>query len=64
MASYDKALALHPGFAPTYDNRGNALRGLGRPEQALESYDRALALAPGDFRTLYNRGIALADLRR
>ena len=25
---YDDALALHPRFAPTYDNRGNAVRGL------------------------------------
>jgi tetratricopeptide (TPR) repeat protein len=37
VASYDRALALHPGDAATLVNRGLALAGLRRPAEALPS---------------------------
>ena len=45
-------------------NRGNALKGLGRYEEALASYDRALALAPDLGPAHHNRGSTYAVLNR
>ena len=47
LASYDRAIALAPGNAKAWANRGVSLRNLGRFEEALASYDRAIALQPG-----------------
>ena len=47
VASHDKAIALRPNDAGAFSNRGNALRDLGRHEEALASYDRAIALEAG-----------------
>src|SRR5262249_9921413 len=53
-----------PDYAMAHNNRGNALRDLQRPTEALASYDRAIALKP-DFAEAYsNRGNALMDLQR
>ena len=60
----DHALALKPGQAEILDNRGTALRMLGRLAEALESHDRALALTPGSVLAHINRGSALAGLTR
>ena len=60
----DRALALNPAFAEAYNNRGNALRALGRAEEALASYERALALRFDYPDALSNRGAALIDLGR
>jgi tetratricopeptide (TPR) repeat protein len=40
------------------------LRGLNRPDQALDSYDRALTIKPDYAEALNHRGIALFDLKR
>ena len=45
-------------------NRGNALRDLKRPEDALATYDRALRLRPRFAEALNSRGKALLDLGR
>ena len=37
VVSYDRAIALRPGFAEAFNNRGNALQELKRSEQALAS---------------------------
>ena len=50
---------LKPDFAEAYNNRGNALRDLKRPEEALASYDRAIALKPDYAEAYNNRGIVL-----
>jgi hypothetical protein len=63
LASYDRAIALTPGIAEAYNNRGNALTELKRPAEALESYDRAIALKPDYAVAHYNRGNALMDLK-
>jgi predicted O-linked N-acetylglucosamine transferase (SPINDLY family) len=47
-----------------HSNRGNALRALGRLEEAVASFDRALQLAPDFDAALNNRGRALRDLKR
>jgi len=58
------AVTLNPHHAPSHLNIGTALRGLGRPGEALASYDRALAIRPDYAEALNNRGIALRDLER
>jgi hypothetical protein len=63
LASYDKVIALKPGYAEAHNNRGIALRYLKRPEDALASHDRAIALKPDCAEAHYNRGLALQDLR-
>jgi len=45
-------------------NRGNALRDLKRPEDALAMYERALRLKPGSAEALNGRGKTLLDLGR
>ncbi|HEX2916427.1 MAG TPA: tetratricopeptide repeat protein [Chloroflexia bacterium] len=41
------AIALEPGEALHYSNRGRVLFALERPNEALEDYTRAIELAPG-----------------
>jgi tetratricopeptide (TPR) repeat protein len=51
---YDKALALNPvAPAGAFCNRGKALEGLGRADDAFDSYQRELANAPNDDCALY-----------
>lgn len=44
LASYDQALRLRPDYALAAHYRANALRALGRDEEARQAYRRALAL--------------------
>lgn len=46
------------------NGRGNALRALGRLDEALADYDRALAMEPRLAEAHYNRGFVLFDLGR
>jgi protein O-GlcNAc transferase len=64
LASYDKALALRPGFAEAMYNRGNVLKKLHRLDEALASYDRTIALQPGYAKAFSNRGNTLTELKR
>lgn len=50
--------------AEILNNRGVALRDLGRSDEALEHYQRALVLKPDYPEALNNRGVALHDLGR
>jgi tetratricopeptide (TPR) repeat protein len=56
VASFDKAIALNPGYASAYNNRGVALQAMARYEDALASFDKAIALNPGFAEAFYNRG--------
>ncbi len=59
-----QAIALKPDFADAYFNRGNALKGLKRIDDALASYDMAISLKP-DYADAYNnRGNVLRGLKR
>lgn len=58
VEAYGRGLALDPGFAPGFYNRGYAYNMLGMHRQAVEEYDRALALDPDDYQTHFNRGLS------
>ena len=55
---------MRPGDAEILNNRGNALHGLVRYEEALSAYDQALAARPDYTAALNNRGNALQSLKR
>lgn len=44
-----KALAVDPKFAPAYTSLGNALRQLGRPEEAIANYKEAIGVDANDY---------------
>lgn len=67
VEAYGQGLALDPGFAPGFYNRGYAYNMLGLHRQAAGEYDRALALDPDDYQTWFNRALSnyyLGDHRR
>ena len=47
LLSYDRVIAIDPGDAKAWYSRGQALRCLGRQEEADVSQDKAVALDPG-----------------
>jgi Flp pilus assembly protein TadD len=70
-ASFRLAVQLQPGLPLHHGNLGDALRRLGRPEEAAESYARAvdasnavLKVNPNDARTLMRLGVYEAKLGR
>ena len=64
VISYDQAIALKPGLAEAYNNRGNALQNLKRFDEAVASYDKAAMLKPDYIEAYYNRGNAQQSLMR
>jgi tetratricopeptide (TPR) repeat protein len=64
LASYDRALAIEPGFAAAHAGRGIALCDLGRFDEALASLDHALAIKPDLAEARFHRGFVLLKLRR
>jgi len=60
----DRSLKVDSKNANALYNRGLALQGLKRLDEALASYDKALALKPDNADALNNRGNALKDLKR
>jgi tetratricopeptide (TPR) repeat protein len=64
LAACDRALALDPNDAVTWAIKGDALRNLGREEEALAAYDQALALNPNFAVAWNNKGNALYGLKR
>ena len=59
-----RAAAADPRSAAAQLNHGNALRALGRHEDALKAFARALALKPGYAHALANQGTLLLELGR
>lgn len=64
VSYYDKALRADPKFADAYNNRGNALRALGRLDEALKSYEGAIKHRPTMVEAHNNRAVVLQALGR
>jgi len=64
LTDFETAIALNPGFAEAYSNKGNVLQELKHFDLAVESYDKALALRPDYADAHYNRGNALQELKQ
>ena len=60
----DQAIALNPNSAAAYNNRGSALKELGRFEEALADYDRAIAIEAAYAEAHFNRGVVLYELKQ
>ena len=59
-AVYDEAINLssgkHPSLIHLYNNKGSALKNLGKYEAAMICYDKALDMNPDYVESLYNKG--------
>ncbi|HXJ02836.1 MAG TPA: tetratricopeptide repeat-containing glycosyltransferase family protein, partial [Micropepsaceae bacterium] len=64
VSQIDAALRVQPNVSDAFNNRGNALRGLNRLDEALASFDRAIALDPGFAESFFNRGVVLQEMNR
>ncbi len=64
LDSFDRCIALEPGFAPAHNGRGSALFALERSEESLQSFDRALELLPKFPEALGNKGLVLLAQQR
>lgn len=61
---FERVLAANPDIPEAWNNKGVALYGLGRIEEAKESYDRCLALDPENLDALRNKGFLLRNQRK
>jgi protein O-mannosyl-transferase len=57
LADLDEAIAINPGVAPVWLDRGIVLAELGRNDGALACFDRALELDSNSLVALNNRGV-------
>ena len=64
LSYFNNAIKLDPFYHQAWYNRGIALRGLGRIEEAIASFDYALKIKPDYHEAWYNRGKVLDDLGR
>jgi len=62
--SYDKAIAIDPGFMQASFGRGVVLQQMNRPADAIASYDQVIRLKPDHFIAHLNRTLCLAALGR
>ena len=58
LRAFASAIALNPGDARAFLNRGMAFERLNNTEQAIADYSRALELSPQDAKVHYIRGLA------
>ncbi|TIP82906.1 MAG: tetratricopeptide repeat protein, partial [Mesorhizobium sp.] len=59
-----RATEINPKAAAAYNNRGHALRGLKRYDEALACYEKAIAVKPDFVQAMNNRGVTLRALGR
>jgi len=61
---FERVLAANPDIPEAWNNKGVALYGLGRIEEASESYDRCLALDPENLDAMRNKGFLLRNQKK
>jgi tetratricopeptide (TPR) repeat protein len=61
---FERVLAADPDIPEAWNNKGVALYGLGRIEEANESYDRSLALDPENLDAMRNKGFLLRNQKK
>jgi predicted TPR repeat methyltransferase len=64
LEAVDRMLALQPGDAIAWNNRGGILVRLGRLAEALASFERAVSLKPDFLEALVNSGTMLVEMKR
>jgi tetratricopeptide (TPR) repeat protein len=61
---FERVLAANPDIPEAWNNKGVALYGLGRIEEANESYDRCLSLDPENLDAMRNKGFLLRNQKK
>jgi tetratricopeptide (TPR) repeat protein len=61
---FERVLAANPDIPEAWNNKGVALYGLGRIEEAGDSYDRCLSLDPENLDAMRNKGFLLRNQRK
>jgi tetratricopeptide (TPR) repeat protein len=61
---FDSAIALEPGYATAWNEKGNFLDLMGKTDQALVCYDTALAIDPDAAEIWFNKGLTLKKMGR
>ncbi len=65
LADFTSAIEKNPKFAPAYHNRGNVLRKLGKPKQAVENFIKSLNLGnPQPYLTYLGLALSYESLNR
>src|SRR5262249_31391649 len=64
IASYRKAIALDPNYAPAHYHLANALRDKGKVDEAVSEYQNTIALDPKHAEAHCNLGYALQSQGR
>jgi tetratricopeptide repeat protein/glycosyl transferase family 9 (putative heptosyltransferase) len=57
IVNYDRVIAIRPGFADGYANRGASFAALNQVNDALENFDRAIAIDPDHVEAHVGRAI-------
>ena len=57
IQNYDRVIAVQPGFADGYSNRGASFAALNRLDEALVNFDRAIAIDPTHVEAHLGRAI-------
>ncbi len=61
---FSQALKLDPKNTIAWNNKGVALRKLGKTEEAINCYNKALSISPDSSQTLVNKARALKILKK
>ncbi len=64
LKHFNKAIKLDPFFVKGYNNKGNVLRELGRPDEAMEAYSKALEIDPEDYGSWLSKGHIFSNKRK
>jgi len=62
IAAFDRSIAIDPGFAHAWNDRGLCFRELGDYDEALKSFVRAIELSPEDVEILFDLGETLEKI--